>query len=488
MYDVAVIGGGIIGAFCLRTLSACDIKICLIEKETDCSMGTTKANSAIVHGGFDPEPGTLMAKTNVEGNMMYKRVSEELSVPFMENGAFVVAFNEEEIKELEELLERGIENGVKDLRIISGDEARKISPRLTDEVVAALYCPHSGVTSPFEMASALIENAMENGADVFYDHRVCGIEKNNGKFIISSFNDVKNNMNEKIEAKYIINAAGVNADDVFELIGKKEFTIKGYRGQYFITDRSENHDINVTLFRTPDENGKGVLVAPMVHGNLILGPDSLYTENKEYKGSTRDESAFIREKVLRFVPDLNLRSSIRSFVGVRAYSDRNDFIIEESESVKGMINLAGIKSPGLTAAPAIALMAKELLEKAGLELKEKSDFNPYRKPIGFIHLPEDERRKLIEKDPSYGRIICRCESVTEGEIREALSRPNAPRTVEGVKRRVRPGSGRCQGGFCLPRVVEILSDHYGCDEKEILMDGAGSFIITEDMEDRDGKN
>lgn len=489
MYDVAVIGAGIIGAFCARTLSRYDINICVIEKENDCSMGTTKANSAIVHGGFDPEPGSLMAVTNVLGNKMYEDISRELNVPFMRNGALVVAYDEGDKKVLEHLLENGNKNGVENLRILRADEVKKIAPRISDEVIAALHCPSSGITSPFEMTSALMENAALNGCQIYYDFNVSGIKKNKDKnfeyFTITS--DNCGNTTNKIDARYIINATGVDSDRVFELIGDKEYTIHGYRGQYYVTDKTENHGIGATLFKTPDMNGKGVLIAPMVHGNLLLGPNSESTEFKHDVGTSRRESEFITERVKRFIPDLNIRSSIRSFSGVRAYSDREDFIIEESNSVKGFINLAGIKSPGLTAAPAIALLAKDILEGIGLKLVEKKDFEPNRKGIGFLNLSKSEQDKLIESDPSYGRIICRCELVTEGEIREALNRPNPPRTLDGVKRRVRPGSGRCQGGFCGPRVLEILAEHYGVSEKEILQDKKGSYIITEGMEDRDGK-
>ncbi|MFB0919102.1 MAG: FAD-dependent oxidoreductase [Clostridiaceae bacterium] len=493
MYDVAIIGAGIIGAFCARTLSKYDIKICVIEKENDCSMGTTKANSAIVHGGFDPEPGSFMAKTNVLGNRMYEDISRELNVPFVRNGALVVAYDEADIKVLQHLLENGKKNGVDDLRLLNAKEVMNLVPRISNEVIAALHCPSSGITSPFEMTSALMENAALNGCKIYYDFNVTDIKKNkieqihesSGYFTITS--EVSNGSSEKVDARYIINATGVDSDKVFELIGEKEYTIQGYRGQYYVTDKTENHGIELTLFKTPDMNGKGVLIAPMVHGNLLLGPNSEMTEFKHDLGTSRRESEFITERVKRFVPDINIRSSIRSFSGVRAYSDKDDFIIEESKSVKGFINLAGIKSPGLTAAPAIALMAKDILEDAGLKFVEKEDYEPGRKGIGFLNLSKAEQDKLIQADPSYGRIICRCEMVTEGEIREALRRPNPPKTLDGVKRRVRPGSGRCQGGFCGPRVLEILADHYGVSEKEILQDKKGSFIITEGMEDRDGK-
>ncbi len=490
MYDVAILGAGIIGAFCARTLARYDIKICVIEKENDCAMGTTKANSAIVHGGFDPEPGTIMARTNVLGNEMYERISQDLAVPFHRNGALVAAYSQEDMERLAELLENGRRNGVKDLSIISYDQARQLVPRLAREVVGALYCPTSGVTSPFELTPALLENAAENGCHLLYDAKVSSIQEKSSAAGSRYFRiGISKSSGEEsaVEAGFIINATGVDADDVFELIGEKEFTIHGVRGQYYVTDKTENHGINLTLFKTPDENGKGVLIAPMVHGNLLLGPNSEPAQDKHDLGTTRRESEVIGQRVKRFVEDINIKSSIRSFAGMRAYSDRADFIVEESRSVKGFINLAGIKSPGLTAAPAIALLAADLLQTAGLKMAEKADYEPKRKPVGFLSLTKEAQAELIQRDPSYGRIICRCEMVTEGEIREALRRPNPPRTLDGVKRRVRPGSGRCQGGFCGPRVLEILAEHYGLPETEIMQDKQGSYIITERMEDRLGK-
>lgn len=474
MYDVAVIGAGIVGASVTRELSRYNLNVCLIEKENDVSEGSTKANSAIIHAGYDPEYGTDMARHNVRGNYLAKKYSKELSVPYKQIGSLVVAFSEDEMGTLEELLERGIKNEVPGIRIINREQLLEIEPHIGDEAIAALHAPSAGVIGPWEFTIALAENAVVNGAKLYLNSPVIGIEKEDGIFTITTSNP---NV-EPIKAKYIVNAAGLFADNIMAMAGEKEFKITPRKGQYFVLDKSQGHLANHVIFQCPSAVGKGVLITPTVHGNLLAGPDAEDINDKYDKSTDKERLDFVREAGNKSIKGINFRENIRNFAGLRAYSDREDFIIEESKSVKGLINLAGIKSPGLTSAPAIAEDAVELLGKAGLELEKKKDFNPYREQTYFMALSPEEKGELIKKDPSFGRVICRCENITEGEIIEAIKRPLGGQTLDGIKRRTRPGMGRCQGGFCGPRVQEIISRELGVPLEEVMLDIDGSYILT----------
>ncbi|QZY55015.1 NAD(P)/FAD-dependent oxidoreductase [Crassaminicella profunda] len=474
MYDVAVIGAGIIGTFITRELSKFDLKTVMIDKENDIANGTTKANSAIVHAGYDAKAGTLKGKLNAKGNAMYGKVCEELDVHFKRIGSFVIASNEEEMESVKDLYERGRKNNIPDMKILSQEEVRAMEPNLNEEIIGALYAPTAGIVSPWELAVALAENAADNGAQIKLETEVLGIEKNEEGYVIHTNNgDVK--------AKYVFNCAGVYAQEINEMVASRSFSIHPRRGQYNILDKSTGDLINHVIFQAPTKLGKGVLVAPTVHGNLLVGPDAEDLEDKENTSTTSDRIEFIREKSRKTTTKVPFNKTITSFAGLRAVSNVGDFIIEESKEAKGFINVAGIESPGLSAAPAIAEYAIDVLKGITGELKERKDFNPRRKPvIRFMELSDEEKSEVIKKDPRYGRIICRCENITEGEIVDAIHRNAGGRTVDGIKRRSRPGMGRCQGGFCGPRVMEILARELKMDIKDVVKDSKEAYILTEE--------
>lgn len=469
MYDVAIIGSGIIGSACAYTLSQYKLKVVMVEKENDVCMGTTKANSAIIHAGFDPKPNTLMAKTNVLGNAMCKEICKKLSVPLKEIGSLVVAFDEEERKTLDTLFQRGTENGVPNMEIWSREKVLEKEPNISEKVVGALWAPTAAIVNPWEMGLAMAETAVVNGCDLKLSFEVKSIEKENDCYTLKSEND-------EVKAKYVINASGVNTDIVSSMAGKPNYKIVPTVGEYYLLDKSEGKTVSSVVFPCPSSKGKGVLIAPTVHGNLIVGPTATVTENREDTSNTLNGLNSIREKATKVVPNINFRQNIRNFSGVRANSTVDDFIIDFVAD--NFLELAGIRSPGLSSAPAIAKYATELLQEKGLACNKKDDFKDERKHIRFNELNEEERAKLVQENSSYGRIICRCETITEGEIIDAINSPIPPCSVDGIKRRAGSGMGRCQGGFCGPRVVEILAKEKGISPLEILQDANGSYILT----------
>ena len=472
MYDVAIIGCGIIGAATAYELSRYDLKVVALEAANDVADGTTKANSAILHAGYDPEPGTKMARLNVEGVRMAKELCEKLAVERKEIGSFVLAFNEEEMKTVHTLFDRGNQNGVPGMRILTGEEVRAMEPAISAEVVGALYAPSAAIVSPWEFCIALAETAVVNGAEVRLSAKVESIEKGEGSFLLhTTAGDV--------EAKYVVNAAGVEADKVHAMVGGHTFRTLPNRGEYFLLDKAQGELVNKVVFQCPNQDGKGVLVAPTVHGNLIVGPNAEGVDKADDVNNTAAGLAFVRRMSVKSVPAVNFRDSIRNFAGVRANSDQPDFIIEESPAAKGFINLGGIKSPGLSSAPAIGVEAVEVLKGCGRTLTKKPSFVDTRKRTVFRHLSPEEKAELVRENPLYGRVICRCETVTEGEIVEAIHRPIVPRSIDAIKRRCNAGMGRCQGGFCGPRVHEILSRELKLPLDQILMDEEGSYILTQ---------
>lgn len=474
MYDVAIIGAGIVGASVARELSRYNLKVCLIEKENDVSEGATKANSAIVHAGYDPEVGTTMARLNVRGCHLTEVYSKELDVPYKKIGSLVVAFSEPELKTIEELYHRGNANGVPDQRIINREELLEIEPHIGDKAVGALLSPSAGIVGPWEFCIALTENAVVNGVELMLSSEVIDIKKENDVFTIYTASPLR----DPIKTKYIINAAGIYSDAIMAMAGEQEFKIKPRKGQYYVLDKNQGSLAKHVIFQCPSELGKGILVAPTVHGNLIVGPDAEDLDSREDKSTTKEQLAYIRESAALSIPDIDYRESIRNFAGIRAQSDRKDFIIEEAKSVKGFINLAGIKSPGLTAAPAIAEEAVEILKNIGVHLEKKENFVLNRYQTHFMSLSPEEKAAKIKEDPTFGRIICRCENITEGEIIESIHRPVGSLTIDGIKRRVRPGMGRCQGGFCGPRVLEIIARELQIPLEEVMEDEDGSYILT----------
>jgi len=490
MYDAIVIGCGITGSAIAFELSKYNLKIAVLERENDVATGATKANSAIIHAGYDPKEGSLMAKLNVRGSVLANKLCKKLDVPYENCGAVVVAFSEKEMDHVKALKARGDANGVKGLRVIGRDELKEKEPLLSEEAVGALWAPSSAIVSPWEYCLALAETAVKNGAELFLNNEVKEIIKTEKGFA------VKTNAAE-YEAKYVINASGCDCDKVHDMAAEHSFSVYPARGQYFLMDKEEHTRANCTIFQCPNEKGKGVLVSPTVHGNLIVGPDSEAVEGED-KSTTTAGLNYVREVAKKSVPSIDFRNSIRNFAGVRARTGIDDFIIEEAKDAPGFIDAAGICSPGLSSAPAIGeyisamvlarmngkkLSDKELfaLEDFGLSMfedKKKADFICERSRVHFKALSPEKRAELIGKNPAYGRVVCRCETVTEGEILDSFNTPIPPVSVDGVKRRVGAGLGRCQGGFCGPNVVAILAEKLGVPETEIVQEGFKSWMLT----------
>lgn len=477
MYDVIIIGAGVSGAASARELSRYQVNACVLEREEDVCCGTSKANSAIVHAGYDAENGSLMAKLNVQGNKMMAELSKELDFEFIQNGSLVVCTEEENRPGLEELLERGQKNGVEGLRIIERDELVKMEPNISDEAVAALYAPTGGIVCPFNLNIALAENACVNGVEFKFNTEVEGIEKIEGGFRLTTNQGI-------YEAKCVVNAAGVYADKIHNMVSEKKLTIIPRRGDYCLLDKTAGGHVTRTIFALPGKYGKGVLVSPTVHGNLIVGPTAIDIEDKEGVNTTRAGLDEVTTKCAKTVKNVPLRQVITSFAGLRAHEEGHEFIIEELEEAPGFVDCAGIESPGLTSSPAIGCMVADIV-KGILNLEKKADFVAGRK--GILNpetLSMEERNALIKEQPAYGNIICRCEMVTEGEILDAIHRPLGAKSLDGVKRRTRAGMGRCQAGFCSPRTMEILSRELSVDIREITKSGGESKIVVGTNKDR----
>lgn len=469
MVDVVIVGGGVCGCSLLYELSRYKLSAVLVEKENDVSVGTTKANSAIVHAGYDPHPGTKMARYNVEGNALVKELCEKLDVPYQQIGSLVLAFDADQDALVRELFDRGTQNGVPGMKVLSAEEVREMEPNVSPEVTSALYAPSAGIVSPWELAIALAETAVKNGARVELNSEVTAIQPIDGGFRVTAGG-------KEIDARFVVNAAGIWSDKINDMAAPHTFTVSANKGEYFLLDKSQGTLVNHVIFQCPSKVGKGVLVSPTVHGNLIVGPNAEDAE-KDDLGTTGDGLAFVRKMALRSVPDINFRDSIRNFAGLRANTEIDDFLVGETDQ-KGFFNIAGIKSPGLTSAPAIARDMVRMLGEAGLALDPKETFVDERHVVRFKHLSHEERAAAIAKNPLYGQIVCRCETITEGEIVDALHRPLPPCSIDGVKRRCGSGMGRCQGGFCGPRVQQIIARELGIPQEAVMMDRAGTAVIT----------
>lgn len=473
MYDAIIIGCGITGAAMAFELSKYRLKVAVLEAENDVATGATKANSAILHAGYDPTPGSLMARLNVRGSALAKELCAKLDVPYEQTGSLVVGFSEADEEALLALYRRGKENGVEGLDLLSGDEARVIEPFLSPAVTCALHAPTAAICSPWEYALALAETAAKNGAEIFLDSPVTAIQKNPaGNWWVTTPGGV-------FESRFVVNAAGVFADKIHNLAAPHAFSIYPSRGQYYLLDKCEHIRTRRVIFQCPNEYGKGVLIAPTVHGNLIVGPNAEAVSGED-TATTGTGLSYVRSAAAKSIPSTDFRAAIRNFSGVRAHADGGDFIIAEAEHSPGFFDLAGICSPGLSAAPAIAEYAAGLMEKAGLSLTPKAQFICRRRRTRFNELSSPEKAKLVGQNPAFGRVICRCETVTEGEILEALHTPIPPRSVDGVKRRVGAGMGRCQGGFCAPRIVELLCRELGLSPDQIPQDRVGTQMLFEE--------
>lgn len=466
MYDVAIIGAGVVGGLIARELSKFQLKICILEKENDVAMGASRANSAIVHAGYDAKPGTLKAKLNVQGSVMFEKICAELGVKYSRNGA-LVAGTDDELETLKELEMRGVANGVAGLRIVGGEELRKMEPMLSDNITCALYLPTSAVTDSFGLAIAAVGNAMDNGVQLMLNFPVKNIRHTDNGWELSSGG-------QRVWTKYYVNSAGLHAGELAVLAGGEDRQPTQRAGEYLLLDKECGSHVRHTIFPTPTKAGKGILVTPTVHGNLLLGPTSISREDKDDVSTTSEGLNAVIEKTKTTVKNIPYGKVITSFAGLRSVEE--DFIIEQGDK---NINLMRIGSPGLSAAPAIAEYVRDMLRGMGLELKLKSSFNPYRKPYYAVReMPVDERNRLISENSRYGKIICRCEGVSEGEIVDAITANPGARDIDGIKRRTRSGMGRCQGGFCSPYVLEILARELKIKPEEVTKFGRGSYVLT----------
>ena len=473
MFDVAIIGAGVVGALTARELTRYRLSVCILEKENDVAMGASKANSGIIHGGFDPEPGTLKAKLNAKGVPLLYKAAKELNVPCKNNGSMVLAFNKEENAVIDELYARGIKNGISGMDILTGCEARRIESNLSDKVTGALLVTNAGIICPYALTIAAAGNAMDNGAKLYTNYSVQTIVKTDEGFQINAADG------RYVNARYLVNCAGGHADTVAEAAGDKFFEILPRAGEYMLLDKSEGNTVSHTVFQVPTANGKGVLVAPTADGNLLIGPTAEAVQTPESTETTTYGLKSVAALAAKSVPCVNTRAVITSFSGVRASEKDGDFIIRKSERVKGLIHAAAIDSPGLTCSAAIAEYIVELLHSSGLELQSNPDFNGKREDThAFRKMRDDEKDAYIRKNPAYGRIICRCETVSEGEILDALRRNPKATDIDGVKRRTRAGMGRCQGGFCMPYVMRLIEKETGKPMTEITKKGGRSNAVT----------
>lgn len=469
MYDIIIIGAGVSGCAIARELSRKKASILVVEREEDVCCGTSKANSAIVHAGYDAKHGTLMAKLNVQGSRMMPGLAKELDFHYENNGSLVVMMSEDDRPGLNALYENGLKNGVEGLRIIEQEELRSLEPNISDNAVAALYAPTGAIVCPFGLTFALAENAARNGAQFQFDSEVTGIEKIEGGWKVTTVKGA-------LEAKVVVNAAGVYADKLHNMVSDDTMTIIPRRGDYFLLDKTAGGHVKNTIFQLPGKYGKGVLVAPTVHGNVIVGPTAIDVEDKDATATTRAGLDDVQAKCGVAVKNVPLRQTITSFAGLRAHEARHEFFI--GEIAPGFVDCAAIESPGLSSAPAIGVMVADIVTGI-LGLENDPGFDPTRKGIVDPKaLPFEERSALVKENPAYGTVICRCETITEGEIIDAIHRVPGARSIDGVKRRTRAGMGRCQGGFCSPRVMEILARELGVPMNEITKSGEGAGLIV----------
>ena len=470
MYDVAIIGCGVIGAAAAYALSRYDNKVVILEAENDVADCTTKANSAILHAGYDPAPGTRMARLNVRGVALAKEICAKLDVSYRQCGSLVLALDEKELPHLQHLFENGTANGVPAMKILSREETLAMEPNLSEKVCGALWAPSAAIVNPWEYALAMTEVAVRNGVELRRNCKVTDAAFIEGGYRLTVPGGT-------VETRCVINAAGIWADKVHSLVEPANFHIIPTRGEYYLLDKSEGTRVNHVIFQCPNELGKGVLVAPTVHGNLIVGPNAEPVKGND-TSCTSSGLEFVKTTAQRSVPSINFGESIRSFAGVRANLDVDDFIIGEEPEAPGWIDLAGMKSPGLSAAPAVAEEAVAILKDRGVLGAEKPDYKDGRRHIRFKELSAAEKATLVKEQPAYGRVICRCETITEGEILAALHSEVPANTIDGVKRRAGAGMGRCQGGFCGPRVLELISRELGMSPLDILQDKNGSNVLV----------
>ena len=469
-YDVAIIGAGVIGAMAARELSRYNLKVCLLEKENDVAMGASRANSGIIHGGYDPVPGTMKAKMNTAGVPLLYEAAQELNVHYKNNGSFICAFSEEEEPAIDALYQRGLDNSIEKLQILSGDEARAMEPNLSEKVTRVLYVPTAGIICPYDLTIAAVGNAMDNGVELLRNFEVASISEN---FVITAADG------RTVECEYLLNCAGGYSDKIARMVGDDFFTIIPRAGEYMLLDKTEGSRVKHTIFQVPSKEGKGILVTPTVDGNLLTGPTAMKVETPESVETTAAALATVSKLASKSVPSVNFRQVITSFTGVRSSANVDDFIIRPSEAVSKCVHTGAIESPGLTCCVAIAKYAVELLEKQGLALTAKADWNGHRENTrAFREMTDDEKDAYIKEHPEYGKIVCRCETVSEGEIRDAIRRNPPAYDIDSIKRRTRSGMGRCQGGFCSPYVMRLIAEEQGMKMEDVTKSGPGSNPLT----------
>lgn len=480
-FDVIIIGAGVSGACIARELTKTKAKVCLLDKQNDVACGASKANSGIVHAGYDPKPETLMARLNVRGAQLYPELSEKLNFEYRNIGSLVVAFDQEGLKTVNALYERGLKNGVKEMKVLNQEELRAIEPKIGPSALGALYAKTASIVNPYQATWAFAESAVINGAEFKRNACVHSIKKlEDGSFEVTAGGEV-------LKARFVVNAAGTFADEISRMAGARRFRILQRRGEYLLFDNEIGGFAQHVIFQTPTALGKGVLVTQTVDGNLLVGPSANDQSGslQDYTGTTREALGDVYEKSGLSIPEIPKSMMINAFAGIRAIAVEedgkpvNDFIIEEDADVKGFVNVAGICSPGLSSAPAIGEYVTELLGKAGLDVAKRKDFVEGREGIpNFKSLSLEGKNALSKKNPKFGQIICRCETITEGEIVAAINSPLGARDLDGVKRRTRAGMGRCQGGFCMPRVTEIIARETDIPMTSVTKFGGSSFVLT----------
>ncbi len=473
VFDVVIVGAGVIGGMLARHLSRYQLSVCLLEKENDVACGASRANSGIIHGGYDPVPGTLKAKLNTQGVELLFQAAQELHVPHRRNGSMVCAFSAEEEASLAALYQQGLANNTPGMKLLTGDEARVLEPALSKKITGVLQVTNAGIICPYQLTIAAVGNAMDNGVELLRNFTVEHFQKENGMFTIFSREGAS------VQGKFLVNCAGGFSDKIAAMAGDTHFHIIPRAGEYMLLDKSVGGIVTHTMFQVPTKEGKGVLVSPTADGNLLIGPNATKVATPESRDTTREGLDFIKHLAVKTVPTVDFRQVITSFTGVRATGSPDAFILEESQNLSGLIHAVAIDSPGLTCCVSIAHYLTKLLAKAGLVLVEKANWNGIREnPHAFRDMTDEEKDAYIQENPAYGRIVCRCEGISEGEIRAAITQNPAAMDIDGVKRRTRSGMGRCQGGFCGPYVMELLAEEMGVPMETVTKSGGNSYMVT----------
>lgn len=473
MFDVLIVGAGVIGGMLARELSRYKLSVCILEKENDVAMGASRANSGIIHGGYDPVPGTLKAKLNAQGVELLFEASKQLHVPHKRNGSMVCAFSSGEEPLLEELYQQGIDNQIPGLELLSGDEARVLEPYLSKNVTKVLRVTNAGIICPYDLTIAAIGNAMDNGVNLLRNFAVTKISKAEDVFTVTAASG------QQVQGRFLVNCAGGYSDKVAQMAGDDFFTVIPRAGEYMLLDKEEGSRVGHTLFQCPTVNGKGILVSPTADGNLLVGPTATKVATADSKDTTAEGLATVQQLAAKSVPRVNFRQVITSFTGVRASEKGGEFILQASQNVKGLVHAGAIDSPGLTCCVSIAKYLTDILKNEGLVLQEKSDWNGNREDKhAFRQMNDEQKNAFIQENPAYGKIVCRCETVTEGEILDAIRSNPTARDIDGVKRRTRSGMGRCQGGFCGPYVMQLIARELHIPMEQVTKCGGDSYMVV----------